>query len=452
MPGHWNEPDNKLNALVGNVHRIWRETGERRYRRRDGRAYERPGAGQLVFSDLGTIAVEASRGFSAYRWVRDELVRLGVPASEIAFMQDHKKSEAKQRLFNDFNAGKVRILIGSSETMGTGVNVQARLAALHHLDVPWLPSQIEQREGRIVRQGNQHDEVGLFAYATLGSLDATMWQNNERKARFIAAALSGDSSVRRLEDIGEGQANQFALAKAIASGDPRLMQKAGLEAEIARLDRLRAAHVDDQHAIRRQIRDAQGEIAHCERRTGELHEDLARHVPTQGIAFAMTVAGTSYDERKRAGQALMIRVLQLVQDRVDGRCPLGSIGGFEVSFHGRDLGDDGYHYDVTLDRSTEHEIDLPVTTTPLGAIARLEHALNGFAAELSAYEHRLVEAHRRLVAYEPRLGEAFPFAGELELKRAELAAIEADLAATTDVGEQQAHEPGGEDGKVRQAA
>jgi N12 class adenine-specific DNA methylase len=177
MQGHWNEPDNKLNALVGNVHRIWRETGENRYRRRDGRVYERPGAGQLIFSDLGTIAVEASRGFSAYRWIRDELVRLGVPASEIAFMQDHKKSEAKQRLFNDFNAGKVRILIGSSETMGTGVNVQARLAALHHLDVPWLPSQIEQREGRIVRQGNQHDEVGLFAYATLGSLDATMWQN-----------------------------------------------------------------------------------------------------------------------------------------------------------------------------------------------------------------------------------------------------------------------------------
>jgi hypothetical protein len=114
--------------------------------------------------------------------------------------------------------------------------------------VPWLPSQIEQREGRIVRQGNQHDEVDIFAYATLGSLDATMWQNNERKARFIAAALSGDTSIRRLEDMGEGQANQFAMAKAIASGDPRLMQKAGLEADIARLDRLRAAHIDDQHA------------------------------------------------------------------------------------------------------------------------------------------------------------------------------------------------------------
>ncbi|NEK55759.1 hypothetical protein GUK36_41760, partial [Rhizobium leguminosarum] len=145
-------------------------TGQAEYLRKDGKPFDRPGAGQLIFSDLGTINVEASRGFSAYRWIRDELVRLGVPACEIAFMQDYKKSDAKQRLFNDFNAGKVRVLIGSSETMGTGVNVQARLKALHHLDVPWLPSQIEQREGRIIRQGNQHNEVDVFAYATLGSL------------------------------------------------------------------------------------------------------------------------------------------------------------------------------------------------------------------------------------------------------------------------------------------
>ena len=122
-----------------------------------------------------------------------------------------KKSTDKQRLFNEFNAGRVRILIGSSETMGTGVNAQRRLKALHHLDVPWLPSQIEQREGRIERQGNENQEIELYAYATLGSMDATMWQNNERKARFISAALAGDRSVRRLEDAGN-QANQFAMA------------------------------------------------------------------------------------------------------------------------------------------------------------------------------------------------------------------------------------------------
>src|ERR1700751_953729 len=268
--GDGNDPGNKLNKLIAKVHRIWLETAGHRYRRPDETPFPIAGAGQLIFSDLGTISVEAKRGFSAYRWIKQELVRLGIPAAEIAFMQEFKRSADKQRLFSEFNAGRVRILIGWSDTMGTGVNVQLRLKALHHLDVPWLPSQIEQREGRIVRQGNQHDEVEIFAYATLGSLDATMWQNNERKARFIAAALSGDTSVRRLEDLGDGQANQFAMAKAIASGDPRLMLKAGLEADIALLERLRAAHIDDQHAVRRQMRDAEREIELSIRRIGEI--------------------------------------------------------------------------------------------------------------------------------------------------------------------------------------
>src|SRR5262249_15993490 len=264
-PGNANEPENKLNRLIANVHRIYRETGHDLYRCSDGSPFPQPGAGQLIFSDLGTLSVEEKRGFSAYRWIRQELVRLRVPAAEIAYMQDYRRSADKQRLFNDFNAGRIRVLIGSSDTMGTGVNVQLRLKALHHLDVPWLPSQIEQREGRIERQGNQHDEIEIYAYATLGSMDATMWQNNERKARFIEAALAGDRTIRRLEDES-GQANQFAMAKAIASGDSRLMRKAGLESEIARLRRQRAAHLDDQHAIRRQIQDARLDQAHAEAR------------------------------------------------------------------------------------------------------------------------------------------------------------------------------------------
>ncbi|EHJ95528.1 helicase-related protein [Agrobacterium tumefaciens] len=426
-----NETANKLNALVTNTHRIWQETGEAEYRRKDGKPFDRPGAGQLIFSDLGTINVEASRGFSAYRWIRDELVRLGVPASEIAFMQDYKKSDAKQRLFNDFNAGKVRVLIGSSETMGTGVNVQARLKALHHLDVPWLPSQIEQREGRIIRQGNQHDEVDVFAYATLGSLDATMWQNNERKARFIAAALSGDTSVRRLEDMGEGQANQFAMAKAIASGDERLMQKAGIEAEIARLDRLRAAHIDDQHAIRRQIRDAERDIEFSSRRIEEVGRDIDRLVPTMGDAFLMQVGNTEFDERKLAGRALMKEILTLVQLQQEKEVIIATIGGFDLAYHGERFGKDGYRYDTLLRRTGgDYEIDLSVTTTPIGAIARLEHALGGFEQERESYRIRLADAKRRLASYTPRLGDSFSFEAELELKLSQLDEIERDLAAT----------------------
>lgn len=424
------ERENKLNLLVANAFRIWRETTDSTYLRPDGELYELAGAAQMIFSDLGTISVEKSRGFSAYRWVRDELVRMGVPTSEIAFMQDYKKSEAKQRLFGDVRAGKVRFLIGSSDTMGTGVNAQLRLKALHHLDVPWLPSQIEQREGRIVRQGNQHDEVDIFAYATEGSLDASMWQNNERKARFIGAALSGDTSVRRLEDLGEGQANQFAMAKAIASGDQRLMQKAGLEADIARLERLRVAHDDDQFAIRRQIRDAERDIEVATRRIAEIGEDIARLVPTTGDAFAMTVTGEHFDERKAAGRALMKEILTLIQIQQEGQAVIASIGGFDLEYAGERFGRDGYRATIVLLRTgAEYEVELPLTVTPLGAIARLERALLGFEEERESLRRRLNAARGRLTSYRSRQGSTFAFAGELMEKRRQLSEVETALAA-----------------------
>jgi hypothetical protein len=344
-------------------------------------------------------------------------------------MQDYKKSEAKHRLFGDVRAGKVRFLIGSSDTMGTGVNAQLRLKALHHLDVPWLPSQIAQREGRIERQGNQHDVIDIFAYATEGSLDASMWQNNERKARFIAAALSGDTSIRRLEDIGEGQANQFALAKAIASGDQRLMQKAGLEADIARLERQRAAHIDDQHAVRRQVRDAERDIEFSTRRITEIGQDIARLVPTAGDAFTMMVADERYDERKSAGRALMQEILTRVQRRQDGETTIAAIGGFDLAYSGERFGRDNYRYAVMLARTNaDYEIELPVTVTALGAVARLEHAVCGFEDEQERYRLRLADARRRLASYEARQGGEFAFAGELEEKRRRLAEVEADLA------------------------
>ncbi|WP_331375592.1 helicase-related protein [Sinorhizobium chiapasense] len=430
-PANDNEPDNKLNLLVQNAHRIWRETAQSTYLRVDGKPFDLPGAAQMIFSDLGTINVEKTRGFSAYRWIRDELVRMGVPAPEIAFMQDYKKTEAKQRLFADVRAGKIRFLIGSSDTMGTGVNAQLRLKALHHLDVPWLPSQIEQREGRIVRQGNQHDEVDIFAYATQGSLDASMWQNNERKARFIAAALSGDTSIRRLEDLGEGAANQFAMAKAIASGDERLMQKAGLEADIARLERLRAAHDDDQYAVRRQIRDAERAIEFSSRRIAEIGRDIERLIPTAGDAFVMTIVGKAYDERKLAGRALMKEILTLVQLQQEGEIAIASIGGFDLVYSGEYFGKgDGYRYTTLLQRTdADYEIDLAVTVTPLGAVSRLEHALDGFEDEQNHYQRRLEEAQRRLASYRSRQGGAFAFADELAEKRRRLRGVDEALAA-----------------------
>ncbi|MBX9462820.1 MAG: lactate dehydrogenase [Aquamicrobium sp.] len=428
-PDNDNEPDNKLNKLIANAYRIWRATSSNTYLNREGKPFNLPGAVQMIFSDLGTISVEKSRGFSAYRWIRNELVRLGVPALEIAFMQEYKKTEAKHRLFADVNAGKVRFLIGSSETMGTGVNAQLRLKALHHLDVPWLPSQIEQREGRIERQGNQHDEIEIFAYATEGSMDAQMWQNNERKARFIAAALSGDTSVRRLEDLGEGQANQFAMAKAIASGDQRLMQKAGLEADIARLERLRAAHRDDLFAVRRQIRNAERDIEHYTRRIAEIGKDIESRIPTAGDAFAMTVAGQSFTDRKPAGRAIIKEIMTLVHLRQEDENPIAAIGGFDLVFSGKRFGNDEFQYDVALARTgAETDVDLALTVTALGAVSRIEHVLSGFEDERSQYRFRLDDAKRRLASYQSRQGGEFGFEDELAEKRRQLETIEADLA------------------------
>jgi chromosome segregation ATPase len=264
-------------------------------------------------------------------------------------------------------------------------------------------------------------------------MDAQMWQNTERKARFIAAALSGDTSVRRLEDLGEGQANQFAMAKAIASGDPRLMQKAGLEADIARLERLRAAHQDDQFAIRRQVRDADRDIEYATRRISEIGEDLARLVPTTGEAFRMRVGDKAFTERKLAGRALMTEILTLVQLQQTGDVVIASIGGFDLAYCGERFGQDGFRYTTMLVRTgASTEIELPVTTTPLGAIAKLEHVLANLDDEQERARHRLAEAERRLTAYRSREGGAFAFSDELSDKREQLAEIEKSLSQDID--------------------
>ena len=374
----------------------------------------------MIFSDLGTINVEATRGFSAYRWIKQQLIARGVPAGEIAFMQDYKKSADKQRLFADFRAGRVRVLIGSSETMGTGVNVQQRLKALHHLDVPWLPSQIEQREGRIERQGNQHEEIEIYAYATLGSMDATMWQNNERKARFIEAALSGDRTIRRLEDEG-GQANQFAMAKAIASGDSRLMRKAGLESEIARLQRQRAAHIDDQHA------DPAAD-PRCHARSGACRgADPGDHRRPRAAAIdprrRIRHGGRGQDDHAAQGRrarSLLTKVRLAARERTERSWTVGRIGGFDLTCAIQSgLRDGRLEPDLALERTDfAQSIDVDGETTPVGIIARLEHALDRMDAELEEQRRRAVDAKARLAGYEPRLGETFPLQGELDAKLA----------------------------------
>ena len=425
--GGCNEPDNKLNALIDNVHRIWGQTANDRFTRLDGVPYALRGAAQMIFSDLGTLAAEETRGFSAYRWIKDALVARGVPSAQIAFMQDYKKSSAKQRLFNAVNGGQVRILIGSSETMGTGVNAQRRLKALHHLDVPWLPSQIEQREGRIERQGNENDEIELYAYATKRSVDATGWQILERKARFIDAAMSGDRSVRRIEDAGS-QANQFALAKAIASGDERLMRKAGIASEIARLERLRDSHFDDQFAIRRKIGFGEKRLEDATRRIEAIAQDLARRIPTRGDAFTMTVGDRRLTERKAAGEALIAFVRKMKPQKPGATAPIAAIGGFTIVARTSYFDD----IELRLDRALKSSdaIAYEKDITPLGLVSRLESALGRFEVELAEERRTVAEVSGWLPGFKPRLGDAFPHETELEERRAEMAELDASLAST----------------------
>jgi hypothetical protein len=314
--------------------------------------------------------------------------------------------------------------------MGTGVNAQLRLKALHHLDVPWLPSDIEQREGRIERQGNQHDEVEIYAYATLGSMDATMWQNNERKARFIAAALSGDRAIRTIDDIGEA-ANQFALAKAIASGDSRLMRKAGLEGEIARLDRQRAAHFDDQLAVRRQIFNAESALQAARRRVEQIGADLERRVSTRGENFVLLWGDRRIEERRTAGALLLSKVRLAPREKTTTQMDLGTIGGFAFA---RGAGPTWRHEfeAMLIMRRTgfEQHVETEDDVTPAGLIARIEHILERMPQEPREQERKVEDARHRLAGYKDRLGQPFALQGELDGKRAQLAALEADLAGT----------------------
>ena len=436
-----NDPDSKLNLLIENAFRIYQETKDYVYEIAPGLPYETTGGGQMIFSDLGTIAVEAKRGFSAYRWTKDQLIARGVPASEIAFMQDYKKPSEKQRLFNAFNAGQVRFLIGSSQTMGTGVNAQKRLKALHHLDVPWLPSDIEQREGRIIRQGNQNDEIEVYCYATLTSMDAPMWGQNQRKQRFIEAALSGDRSIRRLEDAGS-QSNQFAMAKAIASGDQRLMQKAGLEAEIARLIRLQDAHIDNQMAVRRTIQGAKSSIEYNQQRITDITTDLAQRIETRGNLFTLMLSGRRFSERKAAGAAILQAIMDAGWD--NAKSISGEFAGFKfaVKIHrGHKLEIESTEFVIARYNKRER-LEIPETPTPLGIIARLESYFGRLDAELEEAELRVAEGNRRVADYEPRLGQPFDLQGEVDAKLAELGAIDKALAESEETVEAEEDEFG----------
>lgn len=249
--------DSKTNALVSRVADTWRRTEDTR-------------STQLVFCDMGVNLTPW--GYSVYEEVIAKLVSEGIPRNQVAVIGDAESDAKKQALFERVRQGTIRILIGSTQKMGTGTNVQRRLAALHHLDAPWKPAEVEQREGRILRQGNDHKEVSIYRYVTEGSFDAYMWQALETKAKFISQVMTGEAGVRRADDIG-GQELSYAEVKAIASGNPAVLTLAEADAELQRLGTLRKHHADEQFLARRNVRDLPEAIGRLHKRLSALEAD-----------------------------------------------------------------------------------------------------------------------------------------------------------------------------------
>jgi N12 class adenine-specific DNA methylase len=317
----------KLTVAAQQIAAIHHATRDLRYTDEHGQLTLRPGALQLVFCDVST---PAATGWNAYDELRTLLVRRGIEPDSIRYMQHAKTDVAKANLFAACRDGTVSVLIGSTETMGVGTHVQARAIAMHHLDAPWRPADIEQRDGRILRQGNQNPEVRVLRYVTEGSFDTYMWQTLERKAAFIAQVTRGDLPDRDVDDIGD-QALSFAEVKALATGEPLVLEKAAVDADVARLARLERAHHDDQHRLSRTLDTATHRAEKAEHRAGDLEAVLGRVTDTRGERFTMTVDGQKHSERVDAGRHLQ----HLLQDRLDQTPPdttgstseVGTLGG-----------------------------------------------------------------------------------------------------------------------------
>ncbi len=409
-PALGDEPDSKVNRAAEEVARIWRETIPER-------------STQLVFCDLSTPTL--GQGFSVYEDLRAKLVAAGVPLREIAFIQDFDSDAAKAALFRDVKAGRVRILLGSTSKMGSGTNVQARLIALHHLDAPWRPADVEQREGRILRQGNSNAEVQICRYVTEGSFDAYMWQTLETKAKFIAQIMTGDTSLRRLEDV-DGSALTYAEVKAIASGNPRVIEKAGVDAEVARLTRLRSQHVEALYSMRGQVRQLTADLPRWERRLEALRQDLTARVETRGDRFVIELDGGIVTERGIAGELLNRWGDRLKATRLERK--VGRFAGFEVFI--------GSTYDgeaqVILKGAALHSTR--VQPTAVGTMRSVEHLMNALEETVVQAEAHLNQGRRRLADLETQAAQPFEYAAKL----AELMQRQQELVAALDLTKGQA--------------
>jgi len=423
----------KVDVAADHIAGLWATHRGDVYPSPDGAEDPQRGSLQLVFCDLGT----PSDGWNVYDELREQLAARGVPRETVRFVHEARNDREKAELFAACRTGRVAVLIGSSERMGVGTNVQTRAVALHHLDCPWKPAEIHQRDGRILRQGNLNPEVRILRYVTQRSFDTFMWQTVERKARFIAQVMRGRLDVREIEDIGD-VALSYSEVKALAAGDPRLLEKAQLDADLTRLERLERAWARNQETRRWDADRADSRVRELLEVCQQIQAAMARRVDTRGDAFAMEVDGARFAKRADAGGRLLMvmrRELDALGQVPYRRATVGRLGGFTVTTTTSRRAD--HTREVVLRLQDVPESAMQVLqrdlqeTSPSGLVARLEHrlsALEGLHVDKQAeIERTRVEAGRA----RQTIGHPFPQREQLlqTRQRAELLAAELEELA-----------------------
>ena len=401
------DPSSKLNACVRNVLQIWEEGKDQKLT-------------QLLFCDLSTPKNDGS--FNVYEDIKAKLLAAGVPENEIEFIHNADTEAKKAALFSKVRSGDVRILLGSTQKMGAGTNVQDRLVAVHHLDVGWKPSDMTQRNGRIIRQGNQNKQVYVYNYVTEGTFDAYLWQTLENKQRFISQIMTSKSPVRSCEDVDE-QALSYAEIKALCAGNPLIKKKMDLDVQVAKLRVLKADHQSQKFRLQDKLltkfpAEIQAQTATITALKSDA-EIAAAHPQGQETFCGMTLKGMTYDEKKSAGERLLLACTELSNTEEQ---LVGSYRGFALSLRFEPFRSE---YQAVLKGRLPYPVSLG--TDPHGSITRLDNALNAFADRIAHAENELDNLKEQQQAAQAEVEKPFPQEEELAEKSARLAELNAQL-------------------------
>jgi hypothetical protein len=427
LVGRSTEEPGKIEVAADRIAGIWAEHGQDVYPASDGTPHPVRGSLQIVFADLGT---PKPGEWSVYEELRGQLVARGLPREAVRFVHEATNDQEKGELFAACRNGQVAVLVGSTERMGVGTNVQERAVALHHLDCPWRPADIRQREGRILRQGNRNAEVQILRYVTEASFDGFVWGTVERKAQFIGQVMRGRLDVREMEDVGE-TALTYQEVKALATGNPLLLDQAKAEAELARLERLERAHARNQVQLRGSIRANEREIERLGGVLAATDAAIARRRDTRGDAFTMTIEGRPTTKRPEAEARLQaVTAAQVSSGRMPDGVPatVGSLGGFPVLVTVRRPPSMDIAVALSLDGVPESEVRLiaaqlaatALVTRLENRLSGLEHLRDGTAAKLAMLRGEVAKAAEML-------GKPFLHSDRLAAARARVKEISQEL-------------------------